>query len=622
MFTKLDTDNRVFLPLSINKKLWAHSSTMIFLNEVYCEQLDETENSNLHYNICNSRLPVKDQAFQNSIKEIAACIGHVVNVHSNVCEDREYWEKLFFRWLLYIVYDIQVKILQFEELKKTYPDRIFYTYTKEKFVEQDFFEGGVESLWEDDYHLWLYTYLAKKYFGVQVDPVEVEEQVVEAAEQAEQNKSLIQSIYSKIKRVFTESPRQTLRKGISYYYHAFSHNKSEAMYYCLDISSDTSNNWLVGSSGKIQQLHYPSNQINVSISPRLRAELTSALRKLGTVSPIVADVIGRTLPKLYLEEYKYHHANSISFLNKHRKLKVIFSITGILSPCYETIFSLLAQKKGVRIIGLQHGGDYEVINGILDQEEYLCDIFYSWSKEDVRPRSSICKIFSAPSYKFNCYRDIQCSDRYILFVGTTLFMYPRYDEYAGEDVHKKRYIERQIGFFSGLGEKVRKDLRIKEYYVDSGWHIVSRIARAFPMLQFVGVEETEMSYGAVNIEDRNMSFAEAIAGCKLMICDHLSTTWREALYLNKPFIMLLDRETWSFREEALESVRLMESVGIIIYDYEEAASLLNHMHEDVLGWWNEPKRQKAVKKIRKNFLFEVENIDDWWMHELLRQARS
>ena len=86
--------------------------------------------------------------------------------------------------------------------------------------------------------------------------------------------------------------------------------------------------------------------------------------------------------------------------------------------------------------------------------------------------------------------------------------------------------------------------------------------------------------------------------------------------------MLLDRETWSFREEALESVRLMESVGIIIYDYEEAASLLNRMHEDVLGWWNEPKRQKAVKKIRKNFLFEVENIDDWWMHELLRQARS
>ena len=201
-------------------------------------------------------------------------------------------------------------------------------------------------------------------------------------------------------------------------------------------------------------------------------------------------------------------------------------------------------------------------------------------------------------------------------------MYPRYDEYAGEDVHKKRYIERQIGFFSGLGEKVRKDLRIKEYYVDSGWHIVSRIARAFPMLQFVGVEETEMTYGAVNIEDRNMSFAETIAGCKLMICDHLSTTWREALYLNKPFIMLLDRETWSFRGEALESVRLMESVGIIIYDYEEAASLLNRMHEDVLGWWNEPKRQKAVKKIRKNFLFEVENIDDWWMHELLRQARS
>ena len=622
MFTKLDADNRVFLPLSINKKLWAHSSTMIFLNEVYCEQLDETEKYNLHYNICNSRLPVKDQAFQNSIKEIAACIGHVVNVHSNVCEDREYWEKLFFRWLLYIVYDIQVKILQFEELKKTYPDQIFYTYTKKVLAAKDFFEGGVESLWEDDYHLWLYTYLAKNYFEIQVEPIEGEEQIVAATEQVEQNKSTIQSICCKIKHAFTESPRQTLRRGISYYYRTFSCSKTEVMYYCLDISGDTSTNWIIGSSGKIQPIYCPSEPINVLRSSKLRAELTSALRTLDAVSPIVADVIGRTFPRLYLEEYKYHHANSISLLKKYRRLKVIFSMTGILSPCSETIFSFLAQSRGVKIISLQHGGDYEVINGIVDQEEYLSDIFYSWSGEEVRPRSSACKILSAPSYKFHYYQNMQCSERYILFVGTTLFMYPRYDEYVGEDVYKKRYIERQLSFFSSLKKSVRKNLYIKEYYVDSGWHIVSMIARAFPMLRFLGVEQTAMTYGAVNILDRNISFAEALAGCKLMICDHLSTTWREALYLNKPFIMLLDRETWSFREEALESVHLMESVDIVIYAPEEAASLLNRIYEDVLGWWNQPERQKVIRKIRENFLFEVEDIDDWWMHELLRQSRS
>ena len=82
------------------------------------------------------------------------------------------------------------------------------------------------------------------------------------------------------------------------------------------------------------------------------------------------------------------------------------------------------------------------------------------------------------------------------------------------------------------------------------------------------------------------------------------------------------REVCSFREEALESLRLMESVGIIIYDCKEAASLLNRIREDVSGWWNEPERQEVIKKIRRNYLIEVDDIDDWWMHELLHQARS
>ena len=177
-------------------------------------------------------------------------------------------------------------------------------------------------------------------------------------------------------------------------------------------------------------------------------------------------------------------------------------------------------------------------------------------------------------------------------------------------------------FFSALEQDSRDDLCVKEYYVDSGWHILSTMEKAFPLLKFIGRNKIAPNYGVVDIIDRNTSFAEALMGCKLMICDHLSTTWREALYLNKPFIILLDRETWSFREEALESVRLMESVGIILYDCEEAATLLNRIHDDVPGWWNEPERQAVIKRIRKNYLFEVEDIDGWWMRELLRQARS
>lgn len=615
-------DKKIFLPLTTNKNLWDVDAAMIFLNQIYCEQLDEAEKKNLHYSVCNAKLPVKDQVFQNTIKEIAACIGKVVNVYSNTHEDREYWEKIFFRWLLYSVYDVQVKILQFENIKKNHPDRIFYTYTKNTLIEKDFFEGGTNALWEDDYHLWLYTYLAKNHFGIQVKSIELKEAPIEPLELMERKKTILRNIYCKIKKLYAVSPQYILRKGRACFYRFFFRGKAEVLYYCLDISGDTSLNWAYKSAGKIQQIRMPSMNINVPRISSLREKVIAALREVRGVSPVVADVIGRTLPKLYLEEYKYHHKNSLSFLKAHKRLKIIFSTTGILSPCKETIFSLLAQKRGVKIIGFQHGGDYEFVKGIFDQEEYLNDSFYSWAREDVSPWSSQCRIFSGPSYKFDCYRGMQFADQYILFVGTTLFMYPRYDEYRGEDAQKIRYIRRQIEFFSALEKKTRETFCVKEYYVDSGWHIVSKIKKIFPTLRFLGSEKTASSYGIVDIVDRNMSFTEALAKCKLMICDHLSTTWREALYLNKPFILLLDSRECCFRKEALDSVHLMESVGIIRYDCEETATLLNQIHENVSSWWNEPERQKVVRKIRHDYQVDVDDIDGWWVQELLRQARS
>lgn len=189
MITEVDADQRIFLPLTINRQLWDHESAMIFLNQVYCEQLDEEERLRLRYDVCDSPLPVKDQDFQDCIKAIAACIGRVLSEHGSIREDRGYWEKLFFRWLLYIVYDIQVKRLQFEALKKNYPDQTFYTHTKKEFLEKDFFEGDVQSLWEDDYHLWLYTYMAKEYFDIHVIPVEVEDQTVDPPEEKKKIKT-------------------------------------------------------------------------------------------------------------------------------------------------------------------------------------------------------------------------------------------------------------------------------------------------------------------------------------------------------------------------------------------------------------------------------------------------
>ena len=150
---------------------------------------------------------------------------------------------------------------------------------------------------------------------------------------------------------------------------------------------------------------------------------------------------------------------------------------------------------------------------------------------------------------------------------------------------------------------------------------MKKIADRFPDIWFSGVEQISDNYAVVDIAKRNSSFAEALAICKLMVCDHLSTTWMEALYLDKPFIFLLNKDDAQFRPEALPYIRKLESVDVVLYESKKAAALINKIHNDVLTWWNQTKRKAVIRELRRRYLFEVENIDDWWREELLAQAR-
>mgnify|MGYP000918469745 CR=1 FL=1 len=616
---------KIFLPLTTDKVYWDFDSDMVFLNQVYCEQLLEEERHTIRYRGLDIEYPDNENpGYRKKIKKIAACLGKVINDYSGTQQSSAYWEKVLFRWLLYIVADIQVKMLQFASLKEQYPDYEFYTYSKEKFQHIKFLEGSVDALWAEDFHFWLYTYLAGNYYNIDVKFIESEcdESSSKAIEGGERNGIRGQSgLHNRILRKCRRLKKLTAEELKAYWYRRFCSHKAEVLHHCLNISQQTNIRWAVRSKGKILPWVMDEPALNLEINRSARNKMTAALNNIKEVSPILAELLSRLLPRFYLEEYRVHHDASLLFLENHKNLRVIFSTTGILTCSRKTICSFLAQERGVKLIGQQHGGSYEILQGIFDQQEFLNDIFYSWAKKDARQRSSICEVLSGPSYKLQHYCKERGEEKNILFVGTTLFMYPRYEEKGWVDAQNRRYIQRQINFLSALSNEVQDEMCIREYYVDSGWHIEQKMAKCFPKMRFSGSVKVLDDYGSVDIGERDSSFAEDLSNCKLMICDHLSTTWREALYLDKPFIMLLDKTICQFREEALEYIQLMESAEIIFYDCEKAAALLNRIYKDVSAWWNEPERQKIVKKIQEDYLFEVEDIDSWWELELLQQAR-
>ena len=618
-------ERRIFLPFTTDKTYWDIESEMIFINRVYCEQLEEEELRTTKYKVCEMDYPdFQQERFKSCAKKIAQVLGHEINGYSRVNEKSGYWEKVLFRWLLYLIPDLRVKIFQLETLRQQYPDCKFYTYSKKSFRDMNFCEGKVSYLWKDDYHFWLYTYLALNYYDIDVEFIEhqgscnAEEGI---SIEIEKKENFLKKA-SKQGKIFCErAKRITLEKLKLRWYTKKSSSQVKALYYCIDIPQSAHINWIVKSEGKIQPLNITENIIEREIDPAIRIELISKLNDVVGVSGVIADVLPRIFPKCYLEEYDQHHRESLSFLKKYSSLRVILSETGIMGDSRATICSFLAQARGVKLLGVQHGGNHDVLEGFLYQEGYLNDVFYSWSRGDFRPHSSACEILSAPYYKFRHYQEINSMGKGILFVGTCLLEYPNYNEFGYVDRVRNRYIQRQIDLFDHLSEQVQNKLCIREYYLDSGWHITNKMKKCFPRICFSS-SEMAAYFGDVDMDRRNVSFAEALMKCELMICDHLSTTWREAIYLDKPFIMLLDQETTAFTEEAVESMRLLESVGVVFYNLIDVAELVNRIHMNISSWWNEPRRKNVMGEIRRRFLFEVENTDDWWRSELLRQAES
>ncbi|EKU70814.1 LIC12162 family protein [Selenomonas sp. F0473] len=619
-------EKRLFLPLTIEKKYWDLTQKMVFLNQVYAEQLDKEELYTTQYEMCTVEYPdCQSLQFKDQIKEIAESLGEYINQYSRIDQSGSCWEKVLYRWLTYAVSDIQVKIMQLEMLKKQYPNYTFYTYSKKQFQNIRIFPSkGAESLWEEEYHFWLYTYLAHKYYDVEVCFVDREERNVEKNvldSSCHEKRTGIDRILCEFGRAYRKISHVNINKLKVHGYTHFLSRTAEVLYYGVDLPNTTTSNWILQSKGKIQPFSIQEDQDVTEIDEAARNRFSKYLINTSVLLPLAADLLIRVLPKTYFEEYRSHYAASMSFLHAHPRLKTIFSTTGALSCSRYAICSFLAQERGIRLLGFQHGGDHEINSGIFDHPEFFYDVFYFWGSGKKQIFSSECEIANGPSYKFYYYHGMALREENILFVGTTVLAYPRYDECGEVDKKKERYIQKQIEFFEALSSQARNEMSVREYYVDSGWHIERKIADRFPDIRFSGAEQISDNYAVVDIAKRNSSFAEALAICKLMVCDHLSTTWMEALYLDKPFIFLLNKDDAQFRPEALPYIRKLESVDVVLYESKKAAALINKIHNDVLTWWNQTKRKAVIRELRRRYLFEVENIDDWWREELLAQAR-
>ena len=64
-------------------------------------------------------------------------------------------------------------------------------------------------------------------------------------------------------------------------------------------------------------------------------------------------------------------------------------------------------------------------------------------------------------------------------------------------------------------------------------------------------------------------------------------------------------------EGAREISAELEAVDVVCSDEEKAVEVISRIADDVLDWWQDPKRQKAVAAFCQTFARSGDSVEEW-----------
>jgi putative transferase (TIGR04331 family) len=330
----------------------------------------------------------------------------------------------------------------------------------------------------------------------------------------------------------------------------------------------------------------------------------NALRTIGIgeseFEQCLSTMLFSDMPQCFVEGF--HTVEHDACKNYPRQVKAIFSANGWY---YDEAFKQWAAQRadeGTLLLGTQHGGIYGGLKIMPseDHETAIVDYYYSWGWERADCRS---KIIPMPATKLAERKEIGAdnSKKGVLWAATSS---PRYVvQLPFLPKHFQEYLAWQTRFANALPQEVMAEISFRPHYENYSWGTVERMKACVP---------------CIRIESWDVPFQVSLENCRLYVCDHLSTTFAEALAANKPTVLFCSPETNKLRPKAQPYFDLLRAGGILFDTPETAASAVAAVYDDVEAWWNAPERQQAVQIFCARFARTSPDAIDLWSNEIKR----
>jgi putative transferase (TIGR04331 family) len=318
----------------------------------------------------------------------------------------------------------------------------------------------------------------------------------------------------------------------------------------------------------------------------------------GEFERCVSEMLYSDMPQCFVEGYDA--VGQAALKNYPRRTNAIFSANAWYNDEHFKQWAALSADDGAMLLGIQHGGIYGAL-GVMPSEDHetsIVDRYYTWGWDRADCKA---KVIPIPASKLMGKKVIGADNNKeeVLWVATSVPRYADifqlfYPQYFSE------YLAWQKQFAKALPKDMLPEIRFRPHYENYSWGTVERLQEYIP---------------DIRVESWKVPFQSSLDNCRLYVCDHLSTTFTEALASNKPTILFWNPATNKLRPEAQPYFNLLKNAGILFETPEAAAAAVADIYKDVETWWNAPERQQAVQAFCEKFARKSPNAMSIWSDE-------
>jgi putative transferase (TIGR04331 family) len=513
-------------------------------------------------------------------EKILPILSEVFNSLHGVKHGERYWRIILGPWLLYFLPVVYDRMIHLRSALELYPDITTIGLSSDNFITPKDTLEFVSLVCDDTYNLQLFTQILS-FMGrdFQSKALDFETKSTPSLPTS--------SVLATCKKIIIEAwnasaiklqPNNSILSKNSYF--------SRKVDFAL----------LLKSFGAIWP-NYSDENVLIDIDGfdlPTRSKLQSYIPDDNQFLSLLKYLIPTALPVCFIEGYKYLEQETL--IKYPLQPKAVFSANSYY--CDETFKQWVATQteRGMLLIGSQHGGNYgsEAMMPSEEHETAIVDRYYTWGWE----RSDCLAIVKPmPAVKLTGRKRVGFDTQ----AGGCLFgakVMPRYlYQLPFHTTAFSEYLKLQAIFFDSLTHEFRKIMRIRFNYSDYGWDLL---------------EQWKQRYPSVKTETWDIPFQKSLHDCRMYVCDHISTTFFEALALDKPTIIFWDPLVNELKAEAQPHYDRLREVGILYDTPEEAADALMGVYSDVGKWWNNAECQTARTLFCEQFArTSSDSLADW-----------